>query len=497
MPAIDELLPQAIAEALPLDAEEPGALPRFAGEAGAGLDDVVADHLGGPFTGALAEAVRPARRFPLAPRRHTKRRLGLLAIALTLAVASAATYYDTTGQFGSQVAAAPARAVPGSASAQLANAANAALKPLGSAVDVIVSRNDTLDSIFRRLSVSVQDLAAVRGLPGIRASLDRLRPGDVITLRHVNGDLLSLTRRVSETETLSVERGDPAAAFRAEVTTTPLEARSGPLRGRIESSLFEAVNASGASDGVAVQLAELFRYDVDFAQELQRGDEFTLVVERLYRDGQFLRYGDIIAAEFTNAGHTYRAVRYTLPDGTTEYYTPDGKSLRRAFLKSPLPFSRISSGFGVRWHPVLNRVKAHKGVDYAAPTGTPVRAAGNGRVAFRGVKGGYGNVIILRHGNGVETLYGHLSRFSKGLFVGKVVRQGDIIGAVGMTGMATGPHLHYEYRVNGVHKNPAKLKFVNADPISAKLKPDFTNHTAPLLAQLEAAKQTAPVAVGE
>ncbi len=494
MLGLHEPLPTAIARALPLDpAEDVLPLPRFAGEDPVeSLDAVIGSHLGE----TLGAVMRPARRgLPLLPRRHAKRRLGLLGAAFACAVVAAWGYYDTTGHIGPFLNdAAVMDGTDDSASAQLADAAGAALKPLGSAVQIIVNRNDTLDSIFRRIKLSVNDLAAVRDLPGIRASLDRLRPGDVISLRHLNGELLSLSRRVSETEMLSVVRPDLAGDFRAQLTTTPLETRSGAVRGRVESSLFEAVEAAGASEAVAVQLAELFRYDVDFAQELQRGDEFTLVAERLYRDGKFLRYGDIIAAEFTNAGHTYRALRYALPGGTSEYFTPDGKSLRKAFLRSPLPFSRVSSGFGMRWHPILNRLRAHKGIDYAAPTGTPVRAAGNGRISFRGVKGGYGNVIVLRHGNGVETVYGHLSRFAKGLFVGKVVKQGEVIAAVGMTGTATGPHLHYEYRVNGAHQNPAKLKFLAAEPIPGRLRSDFQRHAAPLLAELATAKVGTTVA---
>ena len=476
MLGLREPLPNAIADALALESADDGQpLPAYVDGEDAEenhLDDAVASHFGASW-GAVISPPRRRLRMRLLPQRNPTRRLGLLGAALACAIVAAWGYYDTTGHLGpflndEAVMAGDAD----SASAQLAGAAGAALKPLGSAVQVIVGRNDTLESIFRRVKLSVTDLAQLRDLPGIRASLDRLRPGDVITLRHVNGELLSLSRRVSETQLLSVGRTNPEADFQAKVLETPLEVRQGAVRGRIQSSLFEAVDAAGASDALAVQLAELFRYDVDFSQELQRGDEFTLIAERLYRDGKFLRYGDIVAAEFTNAGTTYRAVRYTAANGTTEYYTPEGKSLRKAFLRSPLPFSRVSSGFGMRWHPVLNRM----------------RASGAGRVSFRGVKGGYGNVIVLRHGNGVETVYGHLSRFAKGLFVGKVVKQGDVIGAVGMTGTATGPHLHYEYRVRGVHQNPAKLKTVDSPPIPARQRQDFLQRTAPLLAELATAK---------
>ncbi|MCZ8132771.1 MAG: M23 family metallopeptidase [Steroidobacteraceae bacterium] len=380
------------------------------------------------------------------------------------------------------------------AGAQLAAAAQAALKPIDSVVEAVIRPGDTLDAVFRRLQLSVEDLAVVRSLPGVRQSLDILRPGDVVTLTHLNGELTSLKRRVSETETLNVQR-DAGGQFAVQIVENELDVRVVPLHGTITSSLFRTVNDVGASDSVALQLAEVFRYDIDFAQELQPGDSFTLVLEKVWRDGEFLRDGDILAAEFVNAGRAYRAVRYTAPDGKTEYYTPEGKSLRKAFLRAPLQFSRISSGFGMRWHPVLNRMRAHKGVDYAAPIGTPIRAAGDGRVSFRGVKGGYGNTIVLQHSNGVETLYAHLHRFPKGVVVGKRVKQGDLIGYVGMSGLATGPHLHYEYRVNGVHRNPASIKTLPAEPISPKLRADFEAKTRPLLAQLQQATPPAPARV--
>jgi murein DD-endopeptidase MepM/ murein hydrolase activator NlpD len=391
------------------------------------------------------------------------------------------------------VAPATAPAAPTGPGAQLAAAASAALKPLESAVEVIVRRDDTLDGIFRRLQLSVTDLAAIRGLPGVRQSLDLLRPGDVITMTHLNGELVSLRRRVSDTETLQVARTAPGE-FQSNFVENTLDVKVAPMHGRITSSLFKAINDAGASDQVALQLAEVFRYDIDFAQELQPGDTFTLVLEKVWRDGEFLRDGDIIAAEFVNAGHTYRAVRFTTPDGRTDYYTPDGKSLRKAFLRAPVQFTRISSGFGLRRHPVLNTVRAHKGIDYAAPIGTPIRAAGDGRVTFRGVQGGYGNVVVVQHAGGVETVYGHMHGFGKGVAVGKRVQQGDLLGYVGMSGLATGPHLHYEYRVNGVHRNPASIKALPVEPIAPRYRESFESTTRDLLAQLDRARNTESVA---
>jgi murein DD-endopeptidase MepM/ murein hydrolase activator NlpD len=438
------------------------------------------------------------------PRSARHRPAGVLLVgALAGLCLAAAAWLSIEGPsaFGEPPAPAPAAVAPPAGPAveaapgagDLAAAASAAIKPLESAVEVMVRRNDTLDSIFRRLQLSIQDLATVRGLPGIRQSLDFLKPGDVVKLTSLNGELTSLTRRISDTDTLTVRR-DPGGEFAANIVRNALEVRVAPLHGRISSSLFKTVNDLGASDQVALQLAEVFRYDIDFAQELQPGDSFTMVLEKVWRDGQFLRDGEIIAAEFVNNGRVYRAVRYTLPDGRHEYYTPEGKSTRKAFLLAPVQFSRISSGFGLRWHPVLNRIRSHRGIDYAAPLGTPVRAAGDGRVAFRGTEGGYGNVVMVTHPGGVETVYGHLSHFAPSLFPGKRLKQGDLVGYVGMTGLATGPHLHYEYRVGGVHRNPASIRTLPAEPIAPALRADFDAQTRTVLASLDAATHTAELA---
>jgi murein DD-endopeptidase MepM/ murein hydrolase activator NlpD len=370
---------------------------------------------------------------------------------------------------------------------QLADAAVSVLQPLESAVEIVIRRNDTLDSIFRRLRISVEDLSTVRSLPGVRQSLDFLRPGDVVKLTSLNGELTSLQRRVSDTATVLVKRA-ASGEFAADIIRNPLEVRTSRLHGEITSSLFKTINDLGASDQVALQLAEVFRYDIDFAQELQPGDTFTIVLEKVWRDGKFLRDGEITAAEFVNNGKAYRAVRYILPDGHHEYYTPAGQSIRRAFLRAPVDFSRISSGFGLRWHPILNRLRAHQGIDYAAPVGTPVHAAGDGRISFRGLQGGYGNVLAIEHGSGVETVYGHLSRFASSAGIGRHVRQGDIIGFVGMTGLATGPHLHYEYRIGGIHRNPASVKSMPAEPLTASLRHDFETKATELLANLSGIK---------
>jgi murein DD-endopeptidase MepM/ murein hydrolase activator NlpD len=351
-------------------------------------------------------------------------------------------------------------------------------------IAVTIGRNDTLDQVFRGLQLKISDLAELRNLPDVRKSLDMVRPGDVIQLTHLDGEIKSLTRRINETATLSVTRADQG--FNANIVENPLETEERMLSGTVESSLYLAVNAAGGTDGLAVSLADVFKYDIDFVNSVQRGDRFVVAHEQQYQDGEFVRDGDILVAEFVNAGRAYRAVRYVSPDGRADYYTPDGRPVRKAFLRYPVDYGRISSGFSLaRRHPVLNRVRAHKGIDFAAPSGTPIKAAGSGRVVSRGRNGGYGNAVVLAHSNGVTTLYGHMSRFAKGLVVGDRVQQGEVIGFVGMTGLASGPHVHYEYRVNGVHKNPARVTIAKADPIPASLMADFQAKTAPLLARLD------------
>jgi murein DD-endopeptidase MepM/ murein hydrolase activator NlpD len=352
-------------------------------------------------------------------------------------------------------------------------------------IKVIVSHNDTLDRIFRRLKLDVADLASLRNLPGMRSALDRLRPGEALQLIHRDGELFGFERQLSASETLKVVRDD--AGFRSDVLENPLETRERTVHGVIDSSLFEAVAKAGAHDQTALALAEIFGWDIDFVLDIQPGDSFAVTYQELWQDGEYIKDGPIAAALFVNRGREYRAVRYVDPNGGAHYYTPEGLSMYRAFLRTPVEFTRISSRFNPRRrHPVLNTIRAHKGVDYAAPVGTPIRAAGDGRVIFAGRKGGYGNVLEIAHTRGVITLYGHVHRFAKGVRVGEHVTQGSIVAYVGMSGLATGPHLHYEYRVNGVHKNPQTVSLPSAAPIDPAWRADFEARVALALAPLEA-----------
>lgn len=368
--------------------------------------------------------------------------------------------------------------------------------PLGDTVELVVRRNDTLDRIFRHLKLSVTDLASIRDLPGVQESLDALRPGDTITLVHDEGVLQSLRRRISETEILSVTRSE--GGFAAEVLATPIEIREGRAHGVIDSSLFVAARAAGVSPEIILRLAnDIFGWEIDFALEIRSGDQFTIVYEQKYRDGEYVGDGRILAADFINDGKPHRAVLFASKDGlVSDYFAPDGRSMRRQFLRAPLDFTRISSNFNPRRrHPILNTIRAHKGVDYAAPTGTVIKAAGDGRIAFSGFKGGYGRVVILEHGGGISTLYGHMSRFARGMRNGERVKQSATIGYVGSSGAATGPHLHYEYRVNGAHKNPRTVPLPDATPISSAYIAEFQAQSSALLAQLDRARDSAVAAV--
>jgi murein DD-endopeptidase MepM/ murein hydrolase activator NlpD len=360
-------------------------------------------------------------------------------------------------------------------------------------IEVVVGRNDTLDAIFRRLALDPADLAAIRHLPGIRQSLDLLKPGDAIKLKHADRELEELSRKVSETQTLDVVRED--SGFAAKVLSNPVQTRIRTAKATIDSSLFEAAEAAEMSDTVALKLAQIFAWDIDFVLDIREGDQFTAVYEQIYQDGTYRHDGEILAAEFVNDGKVYRAVRFVNEDGRVGYYAPDGKPMRKAFLRAPVEFTRVSSGFNPhRLHPILNLIRGHMGTDYAAPVGTPVHAAGDGHVSFKGERGGYGNAIVLNHGGNVATLYGHMSRFAKSIRVGSHVQQGQVIGYVGMSGLATGPHLHYEYLMNGVHKNPQTVRLPGAEPLQADSMINFRAVSAPLLASLSSPGTAEPQA---
>jgi murein DD-endopeptidase MepM/ murein hydrolase activator NlpD len=241
----------------------------------------------------------------------------------------------------------------------------------------------------------------------------------------------------------------------------------------IRSSLFAATDAAGIPDAIAMQVARVFATDIDFHTDLRKGDTFCVVYEMIYEAGELVAPGRIVAARFVNDGRTHDAVLFRDDEGLDGYYSLDGSNRAKAFLRSPVEFSRISSGFGARFHPIFKNWRAHTGVDFAAPKGTRVLATADGHVVSAGARGGYGNAIEIRHGSGITTLYAHLSGFANGIRTGARVRQGEPIGFVGATGFATGPHLHYEFKMAGIHQDPLRVALPKAEPIPARLKPQF------------------------
>ncbi|MBI2381418.1 MAG: peptidoglycan DD-metalloendopeptidase family protein [Gammaproteobacteria bacterium] len=348
-----------------------------------------------------------------------------------------------------------------------------------------VRRGDNMSKIFSRLRLSSVELDTVMKLGPDTSVLKALQPGDVVEVsRDDEGKLEALRYAVSSSATLVVTR--TGEEFIAEQETRPVETRMGFGCGVIESSLFGAGLQAGLADAQIMKLADIFEYDIDFHQEIQNGDSFCVVFEERYVNGEKVENGPILAAEFINQGLRYSAVRYTDQAGDTSYYAGNGLALKKAFLRAPLKFTRISSDFNPRRkHPILNKIRAHKGTDYSAPQGTPIYAPSNGVVKFVGKQNGFGNLLILQHGQRYSTKYGHVSRFAKGLRNGQKVKQGDVVAYVGATGLATAPHLHYEFLVDGVHKNSRTVELPKAEPIPNRERSRFFASTKPLVAQLE------------
>lgn len=333
-----------------------------------------------------------------------------------------------------------------------------------------IRRGDTLVGLLDRMGVNTTGLAPFLGQDKVARNLVNLRAGRVLTVQQTaDGDLQWLRYKsgVDEDSQESILIQKSNGVFTAKLESVAFEKQIVFRAGRIESSLFAAADKAGLPDPVAIQLTEIFSSDIDFHRELRKGDEFKVVYEDLTLEGRSARSGRVLAVEFVNNNKPYKAYWFT-PSGnrTAGYYNEDGRSLKKSFLRSPLAFSRISSGFTPRrFHPIQQRWKAHNGVDYAAPTGTPIMATASGTVKFSGWQNGYGNFVEIQHHSGYSTAYAHLSRFGKGVKVGQKVEQGDVIGYVGATGWATGPHLHYEFRVNRVPKNPLSITVAQAEPL--------------------------------
>ena len=384
---------------------------------------------------------------------------------------------------------------------KLTSLTSAAASDLPFVVEERIRRGDTIQSLFRRMHI--RDEAALDFLtnhPELTGSLRRLRAGrSVSALVTQDGQVSSITLPPAgdaEEASLLVERngeGFRVSKQAAARTETMTEMRSGVIR----HSLFGAADAAGLPDRVATKLATIFGTEIDFSRDLRKGDRFSVIYEMQYRNGVAVRSGKVLAAEFVNQGRKHTLLLYREPDGHEAYYTPEGRSLNQAFLRYPLEFTRVSSNFGGRRHPIKGEWRQHNGTDFAAPKGTPVMASSDGVVKLVGQQRGYGNVIYLTHRGGYTTIYGHLNSFAKELKQGQRVRQGQVIGYVGMTGWATGPHLHYEVRLNNVPHDPMKIALPIAQPMSKQELAAFRNQTRPMLDQLAMLGYNSNVAVNK
>jgi len=352
---------------------------------------------------------------------------------------------------------------------------------------VAVKKGDTLTHIFRRVGLGAKAVHQVTQQKSKVKALTRLTPGQNFDISVTNEkELEQLVYHINKTQKLIIKkRGE---SYDIQKVDRNYDARISFAKGTITSSLFDAANKAGLSDNLTMDLAYIFGWDIDFALDIRKGDQFVVMYEELYLDGERIADGNILAAEFINQGQSYKAVRYTDKNHNSNYYSETGRSMRKAFLRSPVDFSRISSRFGKRKHPILKKRKSHKGVDYAASRGTPIKASGDGKIVWRGRKGGYGKTVIIKHGSRYSTLYAHMKSYNRKAKLGKKVKQGQVIGYVGSTGRATGPHLHYEFRVNGVHRNPLTVKLPNAASIKESFKSDFLLKSRPLIAQLSLIK---------
>ncbi|MCF6250697.1 MAG: peptidoglycan DD-metalloendopeptidase family protein [Methylococcaceae bacterium] len=361
-------------------------------------------------------------------------------------------------------------------------------KPEFNSISHKIKHGESLSTIFSKLDLSKTDLHYIIHANDLGKQFASLSTGkNLIVKTDSKGLLQQLVYHKNAIDTLKATRINDS--FDVELISKPIERKITSTQATISSSLFLDGKEAGLSDKLIMQLADIFAWDIDFALSLRKGDQFTLVYEKIFVDGKEIDSGNIISAEFVNRGHSFTAVRFEEKEGSASYFTPEGKSMRKAFLRTPVDFARISSYFNLkRKHPVLNRIRAHKGVDYAAKKGTKIKTTGDGKIIYRGRKGGYGRVVIVQHGQKYSTLYAHMSSYKKGQKVGSRVKQGQVIGYVGMSGLATGPHLHYEFRVNGVHRNPLTVKLPHAKPIKKSLLAEFKKQTQPLIAQLNKVK---------
>lgn len=349
---------------------------------------------------------------------------------------------------------------------------------------VKIKSGDSLSTLFMAKGFTARDTHRVMQAKPKSKTLNKLSPGQILEF-HASADkqLIALKHHISDIEFHQYQEVDGNYVQTHHVREYETKTRFSEAT--IDQSLFLTAQKAGLSDLLTMDLANIFGWDIDFALDIRSGDRFEVLYEELYLDGKKVKDGKILAAHFTNHNNEYTALRYTDANGNSDYYTPDGRSMRKEFLRSPVGFARVSSRFNLRRkHPILHKIRAHKGVDYAASRGTPVKSTGDGKVIWAGNKGGYGRVVIVQHGQKYSTLYAHLNKYGRGIRSGKKIKQGQVIGYIGSSGMATGPHLHYEFRVNGVHKNPLTVKLPRVLPIAKTQKTAFELATQPLLQKL-------------
>ncbi|SCW98262.1 MULTISPECIES: peptidoglycan DD-metalloendopeptidase family protein [unclassified Pseudomonas] len=356
--------------------------------------------------------------------------------------------------------------------------------------EVIVAKGDTLSTLFEKVGLPSTSVHEILASDKQAKQFTQLQRGQKLEFElNPDGQLNNLHTKLSDLESITLTKNDKGYVFNR-ITAKPT-VRSAYVHGVINSSLSQSAARAGLSHSLTMDMASVFGYDIDFAQDIRQGDEFDVIYEQKVVNGKSVGNGPILSARFTNRGKTYTAVRYTNKQGNSSYYTADGNSMRKAFIRTPVDFARISSKFSAgRKHPILNKIRAHKGVDYAAPRGTPIKAAGDGKVLLAGRRGGYGNTVIIQHGNTYRTLYGHMQGFAKGVKTGGTVKQGQVIGYIGTTGLSTGPHLHYEFQVNGVHVDPLGQKLPMADPIAKSERARFLAQSQPLMARMDQEKAT-------
>ena len=350
-------------------------------------------------------------------------------------------------------------------------------------IELEIKAGDTLEELFIENNLNIGHLIQIMSSKLAEQYLKYLRPGDTIVINHTNGEIINLTRNLNLKKALFIQKD--AENYNSSIIDRDIQIRKKFGYGNIKTSLFESAIENGLSEKLIMNLTEILAWDIDFVYDIRIDDDFYVLFEEIWQDDKYVTDGNIIALEFNNNGRKFQAIRYTNENGVPNYFTPDGNNMSKAFIRAPLDFTRVSSNFNPnRKHPILNTIRAHRGVDYAAPKGTKIKASGDGKIIFRGVKSGYGNVIILQHGDNITTLYAHMSGFNSAFKLGDRVRQNQVIGYVGSSGLATAPHLHYEYRVNGVHKNPRTVKLPQAQSIKKKYVNDFLIQSKSIMSEL-------------